>query len=214
MAQFFACVWGGVVVVLSLPVAACDDAPALAATKPATLEVGAVVPEFVCLDDCGQEWKSHQHAGAKIMVIYFYPGDFTDGCIRQAGAFRDGLTKLEELGVELVGVSGDEVATHKLFKETHGLRHTLLADSEGTLAEKLGIPVQRHARPAKVRTRGADGKPLLDDQGKSVFIERKVTLPRWTLIIGNDGKLLSLRTKVDPAKDATEVANLLQTLSP
>ena len=214
MLRHVARIWCLVLVAISLSIATADDSPRLASPKAETLTVGATIPVFVCRDDGGQEWKSDQHVGGKILVIYFYPGDFTDGCIRQAGAFRDGLTRLEELGVELVGVSGDEVATHKLFKETHGLRHTLLADSEGTLAEKLGIPVQRPTRPAKVRTRGADGKPLLDDQGKSVFIERKVTLPRWTLIIGKDGKLLSLRTKVDPAKDATEVANLLQTLSP
>jgi peroxiredoxin len=120
---------------------------------------------------------------------------------------------LEELGVGLVGVSGDEVATHQLFKQSHGLKHTLLADPEGALAQRMGIPVQRSAKPVKVRTRDLEGKPLMDGHGKSVFVERKVTLPRWTLIIGRDGTLVSKRANVDPAKDADEVIKIVEVLA-
>jgi peroxiredoxin Q/BCP len=159
-------------------------------------------------------WKSVDQVGTRIVVLYFYPGDFTGGCTRQAQSYRDAIARLEELGIELVGISGDDVATHKLFKESHGLTHTLLADPDGALAAKLGIPVQRHNRPMKVRTRDSDGKPLLDQQGKSIIIERKVTLPRWTLIIARDGTLVSKRTNVDPAKDAEEVAKTVESLKP
>jgi len=191
-------------------VRAADQPPhAAAAAGPS---VGEALTSFENTDDQGREWKSADHVGRKVLVMYFYPGDFTGGCTKQAAAFREGLARLEELGVVLVGVSGDEVATHKLFKETHGLRHTLLADPDGALAERLGIPVQRPAKPAKVRTRGLDGKPLLDEQGKSLFVERKVTLPRWTLIVGRDGKLMSKRTNVDPAKDAEEVVKIVNGL--
>src|SRR5688500_14295123 len=151
MARSIAVAWIGFAVTISLSAAGGDDSAPQDNTNPTrqrgtppaeTLTVGAVLPAFTCLDDCGQEWKSNQHVGSKVVVIYFYPGDFTSGCTKQAQAFRDGLTRLEELGVELVGVSGDEVATHKLFKETHSLRHTLLADPDGVLADQLGIPVQ------------------------------------------------------------------------
>src|SRR5687767_2505536 len=214
MARSIAVAGVGFAIAISLSATLADDTPKNTPPTAVPLAVGAALPEFTCLDDGGQEWKSNQHVGNKVLVIYFYPGDFTSGCTKQAQAFRDGLTRLEELGVELVGVSGDEVATHKLFKETHSLRHTLLADPDGVLADQLGIPVQRPAKPIKVRTRGPDGKPLLDNQGKSLFIERKITLPRWTLIISRDGHLVSKRTTIDPATDATEVALLLQTLSP
>src|SRR5262245_7961095 len=213
MARFFAglCYLG--VVSISLSVAAGDDAPLLGATKPAPLEVGVPIPDFTCLDDCGQQWKSGQHIGRKIVVIYFYPGDFTDGCTKQAQSFRDGLTRLEKLGVELIGVSGEEVLTHQRFKETYGLRHTLLADPDAALAQRLEIPVKQPAKPVKVRTRGPDGKPLMDNQGKkSIFIERKVTLPRWTLVIGQDGKLASKRMNVDPRTDVDEVVKIVEQL--
>jgi hypothetical protein len=63
-----------------------------------------------------------------------------------------------------------------------------------------------------VRTRGGDGRPLMDEQRKSLFVERKVTLPRWTLIIDRTGNLASKRTNVDPAKDAEEAAKIVEVL--
>src|SRR6476619_5010083 len=103
---------------------------------------GESLPALTSTDDQGRAWKSAEHVG-KILVLYSYPGDFTPGCTRQAETFREGLAKLEERGVDLVGISGDEVATHKLFKEAYGLKHTLLADPKGELAQVLGVPVSR-----------------------------------------------------------------------
>jgi peroxiredoxin Q/BCP len=181
------------------------DSPA-AASATVELTVGEAVPGFEAVGDDGQPWRAADHVGKKIVVMYFYPGDFTGGCIKQAQAFREGLARLEALDVELIGVSGDSVATHQLFKTTYGLKHTLLADPEGALAKQLGLPVQKGA---KVRTRGPDGQPLLDGAGKSIMVERGAALPRWTLVIGKDGKLLSKRTQVNPATDADEVARLV-----
>ena len=49
---------------------------------------------FEISDDAGQAWKSADHVGKHVLVLYFYPGDFTGGCIRQAEAYRDGLAKI------------------------------------------------------------------------------------------------------------------------
>lgn len=175
------------------------------------IAIGQAVLAFEGIDDAGQTWKSADYFGQKVIVLYFYPGDFTGGCIKQAESFRAGLQMLSDAGVEVVGVSGDSAATHKLFKEAYGLPHTLLADPEGTLAKQLGVPVTE--RPAKVRTRGPDGKPLMDEKGKSIIVERPVTLPRWTLIIGRDGKLAAKRTTVNPATEADEVLKIVQGLA-
>src|ERR1043165_6399867 len=78
-------------------------------------EIGDTLPEFQSTDEQGRVWKSADHAGEKLLVLYFYPGDFTGGCIRQAEAFREGLAKLEASGAEVIGISGDEPATHQLF---------------------------------------------------------------------------------------------------
>jgi peroxiredoxin Q/BCP len=196
---------------LLVAVCAAADETAIAVPAPAeTLAVGQPILAFESVDDAGQQWKSADHFGQKLIVLYFYPGDFTGGCIKQAESFRAGLQMLSDAGVEVVGVSGDSVATHKLFKETYGLTHSLLADPEGSLARQLGVPVTE--RPAKVRTRGKDGKPLMDVKGKSIIVERPVTLPRWTLIIGRDGKLAAKRTDVNPATEAEEVLKIVQGL--
>src|SRR5438128_320597 len=118
MARIFAAVVGSFLTVVAIGAKA--EMPA----------IGEPLPTFETTDDRGQPWKSAEHVGKKVLVLYFYPGDFTGGCTAQAQKYRDALAKIEEFGAEVIGVSGDEVATHKLFKETYTLTHSLLADTE------------------------------------------------------------------------------------
>jgi thioredoxin-dependent peroxiredoxin len=171
---------------------------------------GEPLPTFQSIDDAGQPWKSGDHVGKRVLVLYFYPGDFTGGCTRQAQAYRDALAKIEELGAEVIGVSGDEVATHKLFKETYGLTHCLLADTSGGLAKLLGVPVKAGG---KVRATGPDRKPLLDSEGNRIDFERPVTIGRWTLVVDLDGKIVSLRSVTNPVTDADEIQKIVAALS-
>ena len=103
------------------------------------LEVGAAAPEFTSKDDTGKDWKSTDHVGKKIVVVYFYPADLTAGCTKQACGFRDDMAKLQQDGVEVVGVSGDSVANHKIFKDEKKLNFTLLADEDHAVAERYGV---------------------------------------------------------------------------
>ena len=59
---------------------------------------------------------------------------------------------------------------------------------------------------------GKDGKPLMDEKGKSIIVERPVTLPRWTLVIGPDGKLAAKRTTVNPVTEADAVLRIVEAL--
>lgn len=179
------------------------DEPAALPKGPA---VGEALPELEALNEQGNAWKSKERDGKGPLVVYFYPGDFTGGCIKQAQKFQELTEKLRAAGAEVVGVSGDEVATHKLFKETFKLPQTLLADPEGKLADALGVPV---SAGDKVRARGTDGKALLDAAGNSVVLTRPATFARWTFIIGSDGKILARRENVNPTKDADEVLKLV-----
>lgn len=180
-----------------------------AADQPTAVAVGEFLPAFESTDEQGLAWKSADHVGKKVLVLYFYPGDFTSGCIKQAEAYRDALAKIEEQGVELVGVSGDEAATHKLFKETYDLKHSLLADTKGELATLVGVPIKAGGR---VRAINADRKPLHDDSGNPIVFERPTTLTRWTLVIGRDGKVVSLRSIRNPATDFEEVLKIVAAL--
>jgi peroxiredoxin Q/BCP len=165
------------------------------------LQVGDTAPTFEAIDDQGKPWKSAEHVGMKYLVIYFYPGDFTPGCIVQARSFRDNMNKLKDQGVEVVGVSGDPASTHALFKKAQMLNFTLLADEEGILAKRFGVPVGPGA-PVKVKDAG----------GKDAAVRRGVTLARWTFVIGKDGKVLYKNTKVNPVQDSLQVAAFIEKL--
>lgn len=171
------------------------------------LQVGDAAPVFAGDDDRGMSWKSSNLVGKKYLVVYFYPADFTTGCTAQAKSWRDNMNKLVDAGVEVVGISGDSVANHKLFKQAWNLNFALLADEEGQLAGKFGVPVRGGG---KVRPRGPDRKPITDDTGAPLVLERKSTFARWTFIIGKDGKIVYKNTKVTPARDSLQVLEFIQ----
>jgi peroxiredoxin Q/BCP len=175
--------------------------------KPVDLEVGASAPAFEGIDDAGKAWKSADHVGHKVVVLYFYPGDFTPGCTAQARSFRDSMNKLIEHGVEVIGVSGDSARSHELFKKVQKLNFTLLDDAEGAVAKQFGVPV---SKGAEVKARGEDGKVLKDDNGADIVLKRGVTAARWTFIIGTDGKVAYKNPKVNPVLDSKEVATFIE----
>jgi peroxiredoxin Q/BCP len=166
----------------------------------AALEVGDKVPEFTAIDDQGKTWKSSDHIGKKILVVYFYPADFTGGCTAQACVYRDDTNELEDLGIEVVGVSGDSAETHRLFKKEHGLQFTLLADEKGEIAKLFGVPT----RPGASIVRQIDGQ--------DVTLTRGVTAERWTFVLGPDGKVVYKNARVNPAEDSKAVRDVVRQL--
>lgn len=162
------------------------------------VNVGDKAPEFAALDETGKEWKSSDHVGKKVVVVYFYPADMTGGCTKQACAFRDDLSKLKDKGVEVIGVSGDSVRNHQLFRKAHELNFTLLADTEGKVAEAFGVPITREEKSVKATI-----------DGKEEVLTRNVTAKRWTFVIGLDGKVLSKNTMVAAADDSKAVFEIV-----
>lgn len=173
---------------------------AIAEDKKVELKVGDEAPKFQSIDDTGKEWKSTDHVGKKVIVVYFYPADLTGGCTKQACSYRDDMSKLTELGVEVVGVSGDTVKNHELFKLDHKLNFTLLADEKGDVAKAFGVPVTVESKVAKVKK--VDGTP--------VELTRSATAQRWTFVIGLDGKIALKNPKANPTEDSKAVIKLLE----
>src|SRR5690349_9986922 len=66
----------------------------LAEEDKSELKKGDKAPSFEATDDQGNTWKSSEHVGKKVLVVYFYPADFTRGCTKQACTFRDDMGKL------------------------------------------------------------------------------------------------------------------------
>ena len=162
------------------------------------LKVGDAAPVFTSTDDDGKEWKSTDHVGKKIVVVYFYPADCTGGCTKQAQGFRDDMKILTDKGVEVVGVSGDSVKNHKLFKKLEKLNFALLADEDGSVAKKFGVPF------------GKGGEVKKEIDGKEELLVRGVSAKRWTFVIGKDGKILMKNTEVKPAEDSKAVLKVVE----
>ena len=101
------------------------------------LEVGDVAPPFVLEDQDGVE-RSLAELNDRPLLLAFYPADGTPGCTTQACDIRDRWSEFEALGVRVVGVSPDDVATHAGFAREHGLPQTLLADPEHRVLEAYG----------------------------------------------------------------------------
>jgi peroxiredoxin Q/BCP len=162
------------------------------------LKVGDEAPKFECIDDNGKVWTSTDHVGKHVVVVYFYPADLTGGCTKQACGYRDDSAKLKELGVEVVGVSGDSVENHQIFKKEHKLNFTLLADDTGDVANAFGVPVTLGPKVAKVKA-----------DGKDIELTRSATAKRWTFVIGKDGKIIAKNSEVKAAEDSKSILKLL-----
>jgi thioredoxin-dependent peroxiredoxin len=100
--------------------------------------VGQPAPEFKLKD---QDGKVHQLADyrGKWVALYFYPKDDTPGCTTQACGFRDNIFAFNKEGAVIVGISVDDVASHKAFAEKHGLPFALLADADKAVARRYGV---------------------------------------------------------------------------
>jgi thioredoxin-dependent peroxiredoxin len=85
------------------------------ARKP-VLEVGHMAPAFTCVDSEGIRGNSRELIGKQTLVVYFYSGDFDFCSTRQAVHYQEQLRELSNTDVTVVGISGDQVATHRLFK--------------------------------------------------------------------------------------------------
>jgi thioredoxin-dependent peroxiredoxin len=109
--------------------------------RAASPAVGAVAPAFRLQDQYG-EWHSLSDYKGKWVVLYFYPKDQTPGCTTQACELRDNIFAFRKIGATILGVSVDDVASHKEFAEKHSLPFTILADSSKKTATDYGVLVK------------------------------------------------------------------------
>lgn len=105
-----------------------------------SLSVGDKVPEFNLLDQDGADFNIADFVGKQAMVIYFYPKDDTPGCTKEACKFRDEFEVFSDLNVKVIGISSDDVISHKAFAEKYNLPFSLLADTEKKVRSLFGVP--------------------------------------------------------------------------
>ena len=148
------------------------------------LVVGQPAPEFELPDQDGQLHSLEDYRD-RWVVLYFYPKDGTPGCTTEACEFRDNIFAYREMNVQILGVSLDDVESHKRFAEDYRLPFPLLADPEGTSAEAYGV--------------------------KTKFAGMTLA-KRQTFIIDPDGNLAKHYEKVNPDTHSAEVLSALEAL--
>ncbi len=101
------------------------------------LEPGAAAPTFTLPDQDDEPVSLEDFKGGKVLV-YFYPKDDTPGCTKEACQFNDNLHAFQRVGVPVLGISGDDAASHRRFRQKYGLRFPLLSDLDHRVMEAYG----------------------------------------------------------------------------
>jgi peroxiredoxin Q/BCP len=149
-----------------------------------TPSVGSVAPEFTLPSQEGSPISLKAYRG-KWVVLYFYPKDFTSGCTIEAHNFQRDQAQYQKKGVVVLGVSVQDVNSHKQFCTKEGLNFKLLADTDYQVSNAYGS---------------------LTNLGLVKFASRH------TFIISPDGKVAKVFTDVDPNKHSEEVLAALADL--
>jgi len=123
---------------------------------------GQAAPDFLLPADDGRQIRLGDLQGRPV-VLYFYPKDDTPGCTKEACAFRDRQPELAQNGAVVLGVSADDLESHRQFRQKFALSFPLLADIDHRVAERYG------AWREKVR----DGKTSMGIQRSTFLIDRQ-----------------------------------------
>ena len=150
-------------------------------TQPA---VGDSAPSFKLQDQNG-DWHTLGDYKGKYVVLFFYPKDGTPGCTTEACNFRDNIFAFDDLNTQILGISLDDVDSHKEFSEKYSLPYPILADVEKESAVDYGV------------------------LGK--FMMMTIT-KRESFIIDPEGLIVKHYKNVDPDKHTDEVIEELRSL--
>jgi peroxiredoxin Q/BCP len=147
------------------------------------LKVGDIAPDFSLIDEHGLPVSLKDFRGKKIVVLYFYPKDFTPGCTAEACNFRDNYKPYQDKGAAVIGISLDSVESHAKFSETYNLPFAILSDKNKEVAKAYDV------------------------LGFGNFLTKRVTF-----IIDKDGKITHIFPKVDVKQHSEEVLEALEEL--
>jgi peroxiredoxin Q/BCP len=157
---------------------------AVAADQPQPPAAGNPAPAFTLPNQEGAQVSLDQFKG-KWIVLYFYPKDFTSGCTVEAHNFQRDIDKYAQKNAVILGVSVDDVNSHKSFCDKEGLNFKLLADSNHAVVQKYGSIMEYNGMTLAARN---------------------------TFLIDPTGMIRKVYLKVDPQGHSTEVLADLQQL--
>ncbi len=117
------------------------------------------------------------------------PKDNTPGCTLEAQQFSARLPEFHAAGAEVFGISRDSLRKHANFCAKHALTVPLLSDVEGNVCAAYGVWGE---------------KKMYGKVYEGIF--------RTSFLIGGDGRVVSIWTKVKPEGHAAEVLEAVRAL--
>ncbi len=155
--------------------------------EPFELTEGSIAPDFEMRDKHGQTSKLSDLKGKADVVVYFYPEDFTPGCTTEATEFTRDYEKFKDAGIEIVGISPDDEASHEKFRQNMGISYSLVADTRNEVSKKYGV------------------------YGHKKFMGKEyMGVNRSTFLVDKTGKIVQIFKKVRPAGHSQEVFQALR----
>jgi peroxiredoxin Q/BCP len=112
--------------------------------------VGDEAPDFHLTAASGESVNLGEFRGRSEVILFFYPKDQTLVCTAEACSFRDSYEAFKDAGAEVIGVSGDSLASHREFAGRHRLPYHLLSDADGSLRARYGVPRALGLFPGRV----------------------------------------------------------------
>ena len=134
---------------------------------------GEMAPDFEMMDDEGKKVKLSDFRGKKV-ILYFYPADFTSGCELQACSFRDAYPQIEAKNAVVLGVSPDDVESHKKFREALNLPFHLLVDKDFKVSKAWNNHGTRTDDKGVTKDFVQRGHYVIDEKGKIVDAQNRV----------------------------------------
>lgn len=145
------------------------------------LKTGQAAPAIE-LPDADDNPRTLAEFAGNWVVVYFYPKDDTPGCTIQANEFTGLVGEYEAAGATVLGISPDDTASHRAFRDKFGLQIVLLADIDRVACNDYGVYQEKNRDGIK-----------------------KMGVVRSTFIIAPDGTLAHYEYGVTPAGHARKM---------
>lgn len=152
-----------------------------------TLVEGKAAPTFTLPANHGKEISLKDYQGKNWVILYFYPKDDTPGCTKEACSFRDNWKKVQDKGAVILGISRDNLESHKKFIEKYQLPFLLLSDEKEEVCKKYEVLKE-----------------------KTMFGKTSVGIERSTFIIDKAGNIKKIFRNVKVDGHTEEVLKTLE----
>ena len=154
------------------------------------LAEGDKAPQFILPSSMGGMVSLKDYRGKINVVLFFYEKDMIAGCIREACGFRDLANEFETHRGAILGISPDDMDSHRKFVEIHRLNYPLLSDSNAKVSERYGVYVE-----------------------KGRYRHEFMAIQRTTFVIDKRGSISKIFTDINVDKHPHEVLEIIKKLN-